>query len=110
MQKVCGSRGYPYPVGPERDLSPALCAAAHVAVVAHVAEAVGELGLEADLARAVHLHAGLLLQVGALPNLRLQPKHLLLLLPERKLRLSTRNGNVIYRTNACVDHRLGGLG
>ena len=66
----------------ERDFAAAFGAAADVAVVARVSDAVGEFCPQADLTRRVELDAGLLLQRCLLPYLTLELEHFVLLLPE----------------------------
>ena len=66
----------------ERDFAAAFGAAADVAVVARVSDAVGEFCPEADLTCRVELDAGLLLQRCLLPYLTLEFEHFVLLLPE----------------------------
>lgn len=56
-------------------------AAANVAVVANVANAVGELGLKAYVTGGIQLDASLLLLLGALSDLHFQRDHLVLLAP-----------------------------
>ncbi len=68
----------------QRHLSSAPRTALDVAVVAGVADAVGELGLEADLAGRVEAVAGLLLHLSLGSNLGLQLHHLFLFPPEIK--------------------------
>ena len=72
----------PHLVGPECHLPAASGAAPDVAVVADVADAVGKLGLEADLAGGVQFDSGLPLHFRFLPDLLLQIEHFLLLHPE----------------------------
>ena len=66
----------------ERDFAAAFGAAADVAVVARVSDAVDEFCPQADLTRRVELDAGLLLQRCLLPYLALEFEHFVLLLPE----------------------------
>lgn len=67
--------------GAQRHLAPAARAAADAAVVADVPDAVGELGLEADLAGGLQLGAQLALLGAPLADGRLQQLHFVLLLP-----------------------------
>ena len=69
--------------GAQCHLAAALGAAADAAVVARVADAVGELGLKADLAGGVQLNAGLALLLAALSDPVLQQAHLVLFSSEK---------------------------
>ncbi len=71
--------------GSESHLAAAPRATPDVAVVADVADAVGELGLEANLASRLHLHSGFPLKFRFLLDLHLQLNHLLLLDPEKEI-------------------------
>lgn len=68
-------------VAAQRHLAAAPGAAANVAVVANVANAVGELGLKAYVTGGIQLDASLLLLLGALSDLHFQRDHLVLLAP-----------------------------
>ena len=50
-----------------------------------MADAVGELGFEANLTRRLHLHSGFALKFGLLLDLHLQLDHFLLLDPEMEI-------------------------
>lgn len=60
-------------------------AAPNVAVVANVANTVGEFGLKADVTSGIQLHAGLLLLLGALSDLHFQRHHLILLASAKRI-------------------------
>ena len=71
-----------------------------------MADAVGEPGLEADLAGRVHLGPGLPLHLGLHPDLPLQLNDLMLLHPaERKQRLGFKSSSsVTKREMGCVEN------
>ena len=66
-------------VRPQRDFAATSSATSHVAIVAEVADAVRELGLQADLTCCFQLDAGLLLSLGLGLDLLLEADHLVLL-------------------------------
>lgn len=61
-----------YLVAAQRHFATAAGTAAYVAVVANVANAIGKLGLKAYVTGGIQFDAGLLLLLGALPDLHLQ--------------------------------------
>lgn len=72
-------RGGAYLVAAQRHFATAASAAAYVAVMANVANAIGELGLKANVTGGIQLDAGLLLLLGALSDLHLQCDNFVLL-------------------------------
>lgn len=87
---VCGSHFYL--AGSERHFPATSCTTSHRAVVAEVADAVGKLGLQADLAGGVQLNPGLLLKLSLLTNLGFQSNDLILFLSatQREILLDVR--------------------
>lgn len=73
-----------YLIGSQGDLASAASAAADVAVVADMSDAVRELGLEADVARRIQFNAGFFLLLVAGAYGILQHLHLILLPPVQK--------------------------
>ena len=69
---------------PERDFPPAFSAAADVAVVAGVPDAVGEFCAQAYLTSRVQLNPGLLLHRCFVANLAFEFEYFVLLLPEMR--------------------------
>lgn len=59
-----------------------------MAIVAHVADTVGELGLQADVTRGVQLDTSSFLLLRPLPDRVLQDGHLVLFAPERNASIS----------------------
>lgn len=72
-------KGGAYLVAAQRHFATAASAAAYVAVMANVANAIGELGLKANVTGGIQLDAGLLLLLGALSDLHLQCDNFVLL-------------------------------
>lgn len=78
--------GGAYLVAAQRHFATAASAAAYVAVMANVANAIGELGLKANVTGGIQLDAGLLLLLGALSDLHLQCDNFVLLATARRER------------------------
>lgn len=97
--------GGAYLVAAQRHFATAASAAAYVAVMANVANAIGELGLKANVTGGIQLDAGLLLLLGALSDLHLQCDNFVLLATAK------RDGgggsqSVLHLLPAAATHRI----
>lgn len=98
-------RGGAYLVAAQRHFATAACAAAYVAVMANVANAIGELGLKANVTGGIQLDAGLLLLLGALSDLHLQCDNFVLLATAKRVG-GGGSQSVLHLLPAAATHRI----
>lgn len=98
-------KGGAYLVAAQRHFATAASAAAYVAVMANVANAIGELGLKANVTGGIQLDAGLLLLLGALPDLHLQCDNFVLLATAKRER-GEGSQSVLHLLPAAATHRI----
>lgn len=98
-------KGGAYLVAAQRHFATAASAAAYVAVMANVANAIGELGLKANVTGGIQLDAGLLLLLGALSDLHLQCDNFVLLATAKR-EGGGGSQSVLHLLPAAATHRI----